>query len=119
MKGMWNVRGVDEGDGALLAVLATRTHEDVSYNSQSRLIVQITSTVGFHVEALTGLVRGDIHPQTGLPTGKTIIEGESHSPFLIPFENCGTKIKVLAVVDEEQKVSHLVQKSLIPDPYLS
>jgi hypothetical protein len=52
------------------------------------------------------MVKGDRHAQTGLPTGKEVFEGESESAFLVPFENCGTKIKVLAVVSEDKKVSH-------------
>lgn len=104
IKGMWNVRNVDEGEGALLAVLATRSRGDVSHLYAIRS-PQVVTTVPFHIEALTGKVKGDINPTTGLPIGKELFEGGSESAFLVPFENCGTKIRVLAVVDQLKNVS--------------
>lgn len=54
------------------------------------------------MNAFTGEPLGEIDSATGVPKGKTVFEGEHQAAFLVPFENCGTQIKVLAVVDENQ-----------------
>ncbi|KIS00199.1 endoplasmic reticulum protein [Cryptococcus deuterogattii 2001/935-1] len=88
--GMWIVRQ-HEG-GVLLAVLATKT------------VGKRVRTVTYHVDAYTGRVSGDVNPRTGLPEGTTLFEGTSREAFLTPFENCGSKSKVLGVVDDKERL---------------
>ena len=64
--------------------------------------MQNITTVAYHVNAFTGEPRGDVDPTTGIPVAKELFKGEAEAAFLIPFENCGTDIKVLAVVDQEK-----------------
>ena len=45
--------------------------------------------------------------------GKTLFSGETSVAFLTPFENCGTKNEVLAVVDAAQTVSPLLTRNLL------
>jgi hypothetical protein len=54
--------------------------------------------VAFHVDAFTGAVSGD-KTHTGLPAGKELFEGRPTTSFLLPFENCGSKNRVVGVVD--------------------
>ena len=37
----------------------------------------------------------------GTPPSKELFEGKVETAFLLPFENCGTKNRVLAVVDSD------------------
>jgi hypothetical protein len=50
-------------------------------------------------------VSGDRDTVTGLPSGKTISSGHPDTAFPIPFENCGTNVRVLAVVDQSQQLN--------------
>ncbi|KAL0247478.1 hypothetical protein I308_103543 [Cryptococcus tetragattii IND107] len=88
--GMWIVRQ-NEG-GVLLAVLTTKT------------VGKRVRTVTYHVDAYTGRVSGDVNARTGLPEGTTLFEGTSKEAFLTPFENCGSKSKVLGVVDDKERL---------------
>lgn len=58
----------------------------------------LPQTVAFHVDAFTGIVSGD-KTNTGLPAGKELFSGRPETSFVLPFENCGTRNKVVAVVD--------------------
>ena len=91
-KGLWIVREVGEGVNPTLAVIAERTHDDS------------VETVGFHLDAFTGKFSGEAHEVTGLPLGKTIFEGKSKTIFPTPYLNCGTNNRVLAVVDNAEKL---------------
>jgi len=60
--------------------------------------------MAFHIDAFTGTVVGGTDA-TGLPLGTEVFAGEMKTAFLLPFENCSTKNRVLAVVDGTDKVS--------------
>lgn len=63
--------------------------------------------MGFRVDAFTGEIFGGKDEQTDLATGKELFSGRSEIAFLLPFENCGTKDRVLAVVDSTEKQLHI------------
>jgi hypothetical protein len=62
----------------------------------------VRSTVAFHIEALTGEVQGAKDEMTSLPNGKVIFDGAPSTVFPLPFENCGSKYRVLAVANDDQ-----------------
>lgn len=64
---------------------------------------QETNTIGFHIDAFTGVVVGGEGKHVR-ELGKELFEGRPRTVFLTPFTNCGTENRVLAVVDEEEKV---------------
>ena len=97
LKDMWLVREVGDGVNPTLAVLAVRTG------------MQPSSTVAFHFDGFTGEVKGDTSAEIGLPDGKTLFDGEHVTAFLTPFENCGTRNKVLAVVSPRDEVSSAIE----------
>ncbi|WWC58978.1 uncharacterized protein I303_101524 [Kwoniella dejecticola CBS 10117] len=84
---IWNVRDGEGGREPMLAILATKTVGDV------------VKTVAYHLDAYTGLISGEVDPVNHLPLGKTLFEGRYQDAFPLPFENCGTKATVLAVID--------------------
>ena len=55
--------------------------------------------MGYHVDALTGEISGERDTVTGLPLGTEVCIGTPSKAFLLPFESCCTKNRVLAVVD--------------------
>jgi hypothetical protein len=61
-----------------------------------------TQTVAFHIDAFTGEVA--LHGEAKT-VGKVLFEGKSETVFVTPFTNCGSKNKILGVVDGEHKVS--------------
>ena len=65
-------------------------------------------TVGFHINAITGDVSGEKDGMSSVPAGKEIFQGQPETTFLTPFENCGTKSRVLAVVDSTPQVGAIV-----------
>lgn len=89
--GMWIVRQ-NEG-GVLLGVLASKTVDKGGVR-----------TVAYHVDAYTGEVSGNVDTGTGLPEGTTLFEGKLREAFLTPFDNCGSKSKVLGVVDDKERL---------------
>ncbi|WVQ68755.1 uncharacterized protein L199_006964 [Kwoniella botswanensis] len=84
---IWNVRDGEGGREPMLAILATKT------------VGETISTVAYHLNAYTGLISGEVDPINHLPLGKTLFEGKALNAFLLPFENCGSKATVLAVID--------------------
>ncbi|WVF70429.1 hypothetical protein IAT40_005219 [Kwoniella sp. CBS 6097] len=90
VQGLWTVRDGEGGREPMLAVLATKTVNDSS------------STVAFHIDAYTGRVAGEVDSLHHLPLGKTLFTGRPQSSFILPFENCGTKAQVLAVIDSDE-----------------
>ncbi|WRT65199.1 uncharacterized protein IL334_002142 [Kwoniella shivajii] len=86
---MWNVRDGEGGREPMLAILATKVSKDK----------ETLTTVAYHLNAYTGLIAGEVDPVNHLPLGKTLFEGKPQNAFLLPFENCGTKASVLAVID--------------------
>ena len=69
--------------------------------------------MGFHVDAYTGDVSGEKDELSGLPLGKHLFSGMPKTAFLLPFENCGTKNRVLAVVDQHVTVRTAASLNLI------
>jgi hypothetical protein len=94
---MWLVRELSELGNPTLAVLAVKNGK-VSIHFRIGDSNSDSQTVAFHVDAFTGIVSGE-KTSTGLPTGKTLFDGRPESAFLLPFENCGSKIRVVGVVD--------------------
>ncbi|WVQ97485.1 hypothetical protein IAU59_004599 [Kwoniella sp. CBS 9459] len=90
VQGLWIVRDGEGGREPMLAVLATK------------IVDAVTTTVGFHIDAYSGKVAGEVDPLHHLPLGKTLFTGKPQSSFILPFENCGTKAQVLAVVDDDE-----------------
>ncbi|WWC67488.1 uncharacterized protein I206_101396 [Kwoniella pini CBS 10737] len=84
---IWNVRDGEGGREPMLAILATKTVGDA------------VTTVAYHLDAFTGLISGEVDPVNHLPLGKNLFEGKYQNAFPLPFENCGTKATVLAVID--------------------
>lgn len=113
VEGMWTVRDHSKG-GPVLAVLATRNR---GVSRVSTELIQTPETVAYHINALTGYA-GEVDSTTGLPLGKTLFEGSIQTAFLLPYENCSTKNRVLGVVDQTSKVSYklntLTQLHLFP-----
>ena len=95
VEGMWLVREVGEGVNPTLAIIVTRKRKEG------------VETVGFHLDAFTGEVSGEVDEHTRMPLGKVLFTGKPETAFLTPFENCGTQNKVLAVVDSSHMVSCL------------
>ncbi|OCF34020.1 hypothetical protein I316_04366 [Kwoniella heveanensis BCC8398] len=90
VQGLWTVRDGEGGREPMLAVLATKTVDDS------------VATVAFHIDAYTGRVAGEVDPTYHLSLGKTLFAGKPQSSFILPFQNCGTKAQVLAVVDDDE-----------------
>lgn len=97
---MWVVRELGELGNPTLAVLATRDGKvRMTVCSMIEAIANWhVQTVGFHIDGLTGKVSGD-KTDLGLPAGKEVFEGKVESAFALPFENCGTRNKVIGIVD--------------------
>jgi len=86
-------RNNTEAGNPQLAVVAARTRG------------KTTTTLGYHVDALTGAVAGDVYENfPAIPLGKELFAGAPKTAFLTPFINCCTKNRVLAVVDDEDKL---------------
>jgi hypothetical protein len=94
---VFTTRNITEHGNPQLAVLATRTR------------MQQTATMGFHIDALTGKVAGDVHEDFDVPLGKEVFSGAAKKAFLLPFVNCCTKNRVVAVVDDEDQL-HIFPK---------
>lgn len=60
-------------------------------------------TLGYHIDAFTGQVAGATDGNAG-DLGKMIFEGKRNTVFLTPFTNCGSKNRVLGVVDTNENV---------------
>ncbi|KAL7421303.1 hypothetical protein Q5752_004188 [Cryptotrichosporon argae] len=62
-------------------------------------------TAGYYVDAFTGQVEGDADAEYGVPVGRKVMPGRSVvTTFATPFENCGTKKRVLGVLDTDDVV---------------
>ncbi|KAK4687456.1 ER membrane protein complex subunit 1, partial [Tremellales sp. Uapishka_1] len=94
---LWVVRERGEWGNPTLAVIAVKTRKEA------------LTTIAYHIDAYTGEVSGEEDPLTGLPVGKELFDGRPGTAFLLPFENCGTKIRVLAIVDSSEKL-HIFPK---------
>ncbi|WVQ83875.1 hypothetical protein IAT38_006019 [Cryptococcus sp. DSM 104549] len=89
---MWLVRDGEGGRAPLLAVVGIKTTG------------QAQSTIAYHLDAYTGEPSGEVDKRTGLPQGTKLFSGKPQMAFLTPYENCGTKARVLAVVDSESRL---------------
>ncbi|WVW78933.1 hypothetical protein I302_100896 [Kwoniella bestiolae CBS 10118] len=87
IENMWNVRDGEGGREPMLTILATKT------------VGETITTVAYHLKAYTGVITGEVDPVNHLPLGKILFEGKPQNAFLLPFENCGSKAGVLAVID--------------------
>jgi hypothetical protein len=96
---MWTVRELSELGNPTLAVVAIRNGK-VSLSLERRADYQ---TVAFHIDSFTGEVSGD-KTSTGLPAGKELFDGRPETSFLLPFENCGSRNKVVGVVDSSTRL---------------
>ena len=74
------------------------------YRDRKLISSQVIVTVGYHINALTGEVSGERDAVTGLRSGTEVSLGTPATAFLLPFDNCDMKIRVLAVVDPSSVV---------------
>ncbi|WWC87349.1 uncharacterized protein L201_002238 [Kwoniella dendrophila CBS 6074] len=89
---MFNVRDGEGGREPMLTILATKSVDDS------------VTTVAYYLNAYTGIISGEVDPNNHLPLGKTLFKGKSQNAFLLPFENCHSKAKVLAVIDSSESL---------------
>ncbi|ORY24884.1 putative endoplasmic reticulum protein [Naematelia encephala] len=92
VEGVWVVRGLGDTGNPQFSVLAVRTKQSGQ-----------ETTVAYTVDAYTGDVTGGTN-ELGLPAGKELFDGKSQTAFLLPFENCGSKNRVLAVLDSASQL---------------
>ena len=110
VEGMWVVREVGEGVNPTLAVIATRTREGVSgmIDRGASADAKAVETVAFHVDAFTGRVSTKDDREVHVSAlGKVLFPGRSESVFYTPYTNCGSKNRILGVMDSEQQVGNL------------
>lgn len=90
---MWNVRDGSSGvGGPVVSILG------------ERLVTGGLETVVLNIDAYSGKVDGEESRAAGQPLGKTVFSGSHETAFLLPFENCSSKNKVLAIVDRDLQV---------------
>ncbi|KAL1408482.1 hypothetical protein Q8F55_005294 [Vanrija albida] len=68
-----------------------------------------TATVGYHIDAFTGEVAGDVDEERGVPAGKEIFAGAPKQSFLTTYINCCTSNRVVAVIDDKDQL-HIFPK---------
>jgi hypothetical protein len=106
VKAMWNVRDGSSGvGGPVVSILG------------ERLTAKGLETVVLNVAAYTGMADGETAAIAGQPLGKVVFPGSHETAFLLPFENCSSKNKVLAIVDRDLQVcpiSSLLHKLTTP-----
>ncbi|WOO77878.1 ER membrane protein complex subunit 1 [Vanrija pseudolonga] len=90
-------RNLSEVGNPQVAVIAARTRDGN------------TATVGYHVDAFTGEVAGDVDEARGVPAGKEIFAGAPKQSFLTNYINCCTSNRVLAVIDSKDQL-HIFPK---------
>ena len=99
VQGIWTVREIGLLGHPTLAIVAIRTRDEVRTPAMCWIDLQEITTVAFHVDAFTGDVSGGFDAASGIAVGKELFRGPVTTTFPLPFEHCGTKNRVLAVVD--------------------